>query len=509
MTEVFISAVANIFEPINFILMTIGVTMGILVGCLPGLTATMALAILVPFTFTMDAVPALMTLGGIYMGAMYGGSIAAILVNTPGTPSAIATTFDGFPLAKKGMAQHALVTSAFGSTMGGIFGALCLLVLTPLLASVALKFGPPEYFWMAIFGLTIIATLSSDNILKGLIGGAIGLMISTIGLSPVGGDSRFTFGYYGLAAGINLIVALIGFFCIPEVMSMVEKITKERFKLAEYKPEKGVPLKVIKELLGKPILLLRSAVIGTFVGIVPGAGGNIASLLSYNEAVRWSKEPEKFGKGTIDGVAASETANNAEVGGSLVPLLTLGIPGAPPAAVILGALLLQGIIPGPELFTKYGEITYTFILSLFVASIIMGFIGFYGSKYFANLINLPINYLAPLIVFMSIIGSYSIRNNMMDVIIMFIFGVIGYLFRQLKFHPGPIVLGMILGPFAENGLVQAMLMGRAEGSIWKIFFTRPISIVLIILSVISALWPFISQWYKNKGNKERGQEINA
>ncbi|KJS86092.1 MAG: C4-dicarboxylate ABC transporter permease [Peptococcaceae bacterium BICA1-8] len=508
MAEMFFSALVHIFQPFNFLFMTAGVTLGILVGCLPGLTATMALAILVPFTFTMEAIPALMTLGGIYSGAMYGGSISAILVNTPGTPSAIATTFDGFPLTKKGMAEHALVTSAFGSSIGGVFGALCLLVLTPLLASVALKFGPPEYFWMAIFGLTIIATLSSKNMVKGLIGGAVGLMISTIGLSPVGGDSRFTFGFYGLAAGVNLIVALIGFFCIPEVLAMVEKITKERYKIAEYKPQKGVPLKVIKELLKKPILLLRSSVIGTFVGIVPGAGGNIASLVSYSEAVRWSKKPEEFGKGIIDGVAASETSNNAEVGGSLVPLLTLGIPGAPPAAVILGAIMLQGMVPGPELFTKYGEITYTFILSLAVANIIMGFIGFYGSKFFARLINIPVNYLAPLIVFMSIIGSYSIRNNMLDVVLMVLFGVIGYLSRKLNFHPGPIVLGMILGPFAENGLVQSMLMGRAEGSIWKVFFTRPISLVLIILAIISALWPFISEWRRNKAEKGR-LETNA
>ncbi|MGI6226875.1 MAG: tripartite tricarboxylate transporter permease [Peptococcales bacterium] len=508
MADIFLSAVVHIFSPFNFLFMTIGVTLGILVGCLPGLTATMALALIVPFTFTMDAIPALMTLGGIYCGAMFGGAISAILVNTPGTPSAIATTFDGFPLTKKGMAEHALVTASFGSSLGGLFGSLCLLILTPLLATVALKFGPPEYFWMAIFGLSIITTLSSENIIKGLIGGALGLMISTIGLSPVGGDSRFTFGFYGLAAGINLIVALIGFFCIPEVLAMVEKITKERFKIAEYKPQKGVPLQVIKELLKKPVLLLRSASIGTFVGIVPGAGGNIAALVSYSEAKRWSKNPQEFGKGSIEGVAAAETSNNAEVGGSLVPLLTLGIPGAPPAAVILGAIMLQGMVPGPDLFTKYGEITYTFILSLFIANIIMGFIGFYGSRFFARLINIPINYLAPLIVFMSIIGSYSIRNNMMDVIIMILFGIIGYFSRKLNFHPGPIVLGMILGPFAENGLVQSMLMGRAEGNIWQIFFTRPISIVLIILSVISISWPFISEWRKNKANKG-GLNANA
>jgi len=508
MLESFLTAFLHIFQPINFLLMAVGVTTGILVGCLPGLTATMALAILVPFTFTMKAIPALMTLGGIYCGAIYGGCISAILVNTPGTPSAIATTFDGFPLTKKGKAEHALVTAAFGSSIGGIFGAICLLLLSPLLAAAALKFGPPEYFWMAIFGLTIIATLSSQNIIKGLIGGAFGLLISTIGLAPIGGDPRFTFGFSGLAAGVNLIVALIGFFCVPEVLSMVERITKEKYKIAEYKPQKGVPLQVIKELIKKPILLIRSAAIGTFVGIVPGAGGNIASLVSYNEAKRWSKDPEKFGTGIIDGVAASETSNNAEVGGSLVPLLTLGIPGAPPAAVLLGAIMLQGLRPGPELYTAHAEITYTFILSLIVANIVMGFIGFYGSKFFANLINIPINYLAPLIVFMSVIGSFSIRNNMMDVVIMLLFGIVGYFTRKLNFHPGPIVLGLILGPIAENGLVQSMLMGRAAGNIWAVFFSRPISIVLIVLSIISAFWPIVSERRKEK-TKKGGLNANA
>ena len=237
------------------------------------------------------------------------------------------------------------------------------------------------------------------------------------------------------------------------------------------------------------------------MGIIPGAGGNIAALVAYNEAVRFSKNPEEFGTGIIDGVAAAESSNNAEVGGSLVPLLTLGIPGAPPAAVLLGALLLQGMRPGPELYTHYAHITYTFILSLIFANIIMGFIGFYGSKFFANLINIPVNYLAPLIVFMSFVGSYSIRNNMMDVAIMVLFGIIGYFSRKLNFHPGPIVLGMILGPFAENGLVQSMLLGKASGNIWALFFTRPISLVLITMSVISASWPFIAEWRNKKGLK--------
>lgn len=505
MVENLFTALGNVFNPIGFLLMSLGVAAGIIVGALPGLTATMALAILVPFTFTMDASVALMILGGVYVGAIYGGCISAILVNTPGTPSSIATTFDGYPLTKKGMAEHALVTAAFSSGVGGVFGALVLLLLSPPLAEAALKFGPPEYFWLAVFGLTIIATLSTGSMLKGLIGGAFGLLLSTIGISPIGGDMRFTFGFYQLQAGLELIVVLIGFFCIPEVLIMIEQKTGSQ-SVATYKPQKGVAKKVISELLRKPGLLLRSSAIGTFVGIVPGAGGNIASLMAYNEAVRFSKEKEKFGTGIIDGVAASESSNNAEVGGSLVPLLTLGIPGAAPAAVMLGALMIQGMRPGPELYTTYGAVTYTFLFSFIMANIVMFVLGFYGSRYVARVINLPTSTLAPLVVFLTVIGSYAIRNNMLDVGIMIFFGIIGYITKKTGFHPGPIVLGLILGPIAENGLVQSMLMGKAAGSMFTVFFTRPISIVLIMFCLISAALPLVASI---RSRNTKGGTVNA
>lgn len=491
-------AFQNIFDPVSFLLMTLGVAGGIIVGALPGLTATMALALLVPFTFVMDPGVSLMVLGGVYVGSMYGGCIAAILINTPGTPASIATTFDGYPLTKKGKAEHALVTAAFSSGVGGVFGALVLLFLSPPLAEAALKFGPPEYFWLAVFGLTIIATLSTGSMLKGLMGGAFGLLLSTVGIAPIGGDMRYTFGFYQFQAGLELIVVLIGFFCIPEVLSMIEKKIGSQ-EVITYKPQKGVAKSVILELVKKPVLLIRSAIIGTFVGIVPGAGGNIASLMAYNEAVRFSKEKEKFGTGTIDGVAASESSNNAEVGGSLVPLLTLGIPGAAPAAVMLGALMIHGMRPGPELYTKYGDITYTFLFSFVLANIVMFVLGFYGSRHVARMINLPTSMLAPLVVFLTIIGSYAIRNNMLDVGVMIFFGLIGYVTKKTGFQPGPIVLGLILGPFAENGLVQSMLMGKAEGSMFQVFFTRPISVVLIMLCVISVALPIVAAIRKKKG----------
>lgn len=497
MLENFFVALGNVFDPVSFLLMLVGVTAGIIVGALPGLTATMALAILVPFTFTMPATTALMTLGGVYVGAIYGGCISAILINTPGTPSAVATVFDGYPLTKKGKAEHALVAAAYSSSVGGLIGAIILLLFSPVLANVALKFGPPEYFWMAVFGLTIIATLASKSIIKGLIGGALGLLLGTIGISPIGGDMRFTFGFWQFQAGLQLIVALIGFFCVPEIFNMVERAA-EKTKVNLYKSQKGVAWSVIKELNSKPLLLFRSAIIGAFVGIVPGAGGNIAALVSYNEAVRFSKHPEQFGTGIIEGVAAAEASNNSEVCGSLVPLLTLGIPGAAPAAVLLGALMLQGLRPGPELYTVFGEITYTFLFSLIIANIALFPIGFYGSRYVARMINISPAYLAPIVVFMCVIGSYSIRNNMLDVYIMVLFGLIGYMTRKLGYHGGPIVLGLILGTIAENGLVQSMLMGKASGSMFAMFFTRPISMVLIIICLISAAWPFISDKRQKK-----------
>jgi len=490
-------AFGNIFAWPNFALLALGTFVGIVVGCLPGLTATMALALLVPITFTMPPVQGLIMLGGLYVGAMYGDAIPATLINTPGTPSAIATTFDGFPLARKGMAQHSLVAAAFSSMIGGLVGTVMLLFLSPPLAKIAIQFGPAEYFWMAIFGLTIIATLSTESILKGLIGGALGLLLSTVGISPIAGDVRFTFGLSSLQGGIDLIVALIGFFSLPQVLEMVEQCRLQEH-IGAFAPRPGVNVQVIKELIRKPGLLLRSSLVGTIIGIIPGAGGNIAGLVSYNEAVRWSSNPEQFGRGTIDGVAASEAANSAVVPGALTPLLTLGIPGSPAAAVILGTLLLHGLRPGPELYTEFGEITYALIFSLMVSSGVMFIMGLWGSQWFARMINFPVSFLAPMITFLSIIGSYAIRNNYLDVAAMFGFGFLGYGSRKLGFHPGPIVLGLILGPMAEQGLVQGMIIGRASGSIINYFFCRPLSTVFIGLSIISALWPLLAKSYRRQ-----------
>lgn len=491
MGTIFIQALAAVFQPAGLVLVVLGVSAGILVGALPGLTATMAIALLVPFTFTMDPIHGLAMLGGIYVGAIYGGSFSAILINTPGTPSAIATTFDGFPLAKRGEAYRAIVTATVASVIGGLIGVVFLLFLSPPLARISLKFGPPEFFWLAVFGLTIIAAVSPRSTLKGLIGGVIGLLIATVGIAPIEGAVRYNFGTVALQNGISLIPALIGFFCIPEVLRMVEDSSSSK-SVVPYKRQRRMVRRVFFAMIRKPWLLIRSSIIGTVVGIIPGAGGNIAGLLGYNEAVRASKNKERFGKGAWEGVAATESANNAEVSGSLIPLLTLGVPGAPPAAVLFGALLLQGMRPGMDLFTEHGRITYAFMFSLVLANLAILPLGLLLGGAAAKLLQkVRIQTMAPVIVFLSMIGSYAIYNNIADVYTMIVTGLVAHALRKAGFQPGPIVLGMILGPIAEQGLLQSILMGRAAGSPVGIFFTRPISFVLIALTVISIVTPII------------------
>ena len=489
--------------------MVAGVAGGILVGALPGLTGTMAIALLVPFTYGLAPDAALVMLGGVYVGAMYGGSIAAILINTPGAPAAIATTFDGYPMAQKGKAEEALASSATGSAVGGLLGTVVLLLFSPMLAAISLKFGPPEYFWLGILGLTIIASLSANSLAKGLLGGLFGVLISTIGLSPSTGVARLTFDISDLLGGVEIIIALIGLFCIPQVIGMAEK-TDAGPGLAVFKPEPGRSVKAMLAVFKRWGNLLRSTVIGVIVGIIPGAGGNVAGLLSYQEAMRAAKDKSQFGRGAVDGVIASETANNAEVEGSLIPLLTLGIPGAPQAAVLFGALLLQGLKPGPELFRGDGAvICYTFILSLFLANIVMFFLGFFGSRFYARALNLPTFLLMPVVLALSVVGSFAGRNSSFDVIIMFCLGLLAYGGTKVGMAPAPIALGVILGPIIERGLIESMMLSQATGSLTALFFTQPISIILILLTVFSVGWPFYQSFRHRRKAAQSGESRMA
>lgn len=503
MTEAIWQGLIHLVSFQNLALIVAGTVAGMVIGALPGLTATMAVALLVPFTFNMDPVGGLVLLGSIYMGAIYGGCFSAILINTPGTPSSIGTTFDGYPMARQGRGEEAVIGATVGSAVGGVFGVICLIFLSPLLADIALRFGPAEYFWVGVFGITIISSLSSGAFLKGMTGAAFGILVSTIGIAPVGGDVRFTFGSPAMQAGVDLIVILIGLFCIPELLNLVFQSSSGK-KSIDYKRGKGVLSTTVRRVFAMPGNLLRSSIIGTVVGILPGAGGSIANLVSYNEAKRAAKHPEEFGTGKLDGVVATETANNAVVGGGLIPLLTLGIPGAPPDAIIYGALMMQGLRPGPELFAEHADITYTFMLGVGLSALVMVPVGLYGGRLLARFVSrLPVRYLVPGIAILTIVGSYAIRNNFLDVMLMLGFGVAGYVMRWLGFGAAPIVLGLILGPIMETGLVQANLMGAAYTHSWYALFVNPLSWILIGLSLFSFLWPYfgpMTKWLRRRAS---------
>ncbi|WP_017378842.1 tripartite tricarboxylate transporter permease [Paenisporosarcina sp. TG-14] len=488
----------------NLLIMSVCVAVGIIVGTLPGLSATMGVALLVPITFGMNPATGLLALGALYIGAMFGGANSAILLNTPGTPAAVATTFDGYPLNLKGQADRALIAALVASVVGGIVGTLALLFLSAPLANFALGFGPSEYFWLAIFGLTIIGGLAGKSIIKGLIGGCFGLLIALIGMDPVTGYPRFTFGSVSLIEGITLLPAMIGFFSIPQVITMLEQ--KEKY-IANYKERKGIYKKTIIETLKKPVVLLRSSIIGTIIGILPGAGGNVAGFVAYNESKRFSKTPNEFGKGHIDGLITSESANSSTVGASLVPLLTLGIPGSPVAAVLMGGLLIHGLTPGSKLFIESSDIVYTFMMGLLVSNLLLLIIGLIGTRLIVKTLKIPVHYLAPIIAVLAVIGAYSIRNSLLDVIVMMACGVLGYFLLKVDILPGPIVLGLVLGVIAENGFVQASLISQTGTSMFTMFFTSTISIILMILTALSLLTPlFVAQIEKRTFNQNNNTD---
>ncbi len=477
--------------PFNLTLALAGVILGTVVGALPGLSATMAVAVLVPFTFTMDPAAGLIALGAIYTGAIYGGAFAAILVNTPGTPSAIATTFDGFPMAKRGDGGLAITLATISSVVGGLVGAVSLLLLAPPLAKVALAFGPTEYFWLAMFGLTLIAALSTGNTLKGLIGACIGLFLSMIGVAVVGGDVRYTMGMQRFLGGVDLTSAIIGLYCVPVLLDLVA--TRD----PHLKPSETGGLRIgegMRLALARKFNVIRSSVIGTVIGILPGAGGSIAGLVSYSEARRSSRNPERFGKGEPDGVIATEAANNATVGGGFIPTLVLGIPGTPPDAIILGALLVQGIKIGPTLFTTDANIVYTFIWGLLIATVLMLPTGLLIGRYaYSSILKVPKAVLAPTVALLTVIGAFAIHSNVEDAQMMVGLGLIAWVLARYGFAPSPIVLGLVLGQIAEQGFVQTWLIGNASGRIPEMFFGRPISIGIILAGLVTLAYPLLAE----------------
>lgn len=494
-----------LLDPVILLSIFVGVSAGLFVGAMPGLTATMALAVLLPFTFTLPPLHGLVALGAVYMGAIYGGSFAAILVNTPGTPSSIATAFEGYPMAKQGRALEALSIATVASAVGGIAGSLFLLLLSPPLAKLSLRFGPAEYFWVAILGLTLIASLSEGSSVKGMLGGALGMIIGTIGVAPIGGETRFTFGVPVLQGGVAMIVALIGLFVLPELYNMAAE-GKTALTAVEVDAKKRSSFwSATKTVFSMPGNLIRSCIIGEIVAIIPGAGGNVANLVAYNEAKRASKHPEKFGTGLTEGLVATESSNNVTVAGSMVPLLTLGIPGAPPDAVILGVMMLHGLRPGIELFTTSGQLTYSFIISMGLAAIAMIPVGLLGGRLIYKIIfKTPVYFLVPTIAMATMLGTYAVRNSHTDVIIMLVLGTLGFLFKQLGIAPAPIVLGLILGTIAEMGYVQTILSGQASQYPVLKLFESGLSHILIGMILFSAIWPYFSNIKRKLASKKGG-----
>ena len=462
-----------------FPFLVIGVTGGIVIGALPGLTATMGVAVLLPFTFGMEATRALVMLCGIYIGAIYGGSISAILLKTPGTPAAAATVLDGYELARKGEAAKALSVSAIASFVGGLVSTVMLITISPVLASFALRFGAPEYFALAVFGLSIIASISGKSPVKGLLAGMFGLLISTVGLDPVTSYPRFTFGQINLYNGFAIIPVLIGLFALAEAFVQMEKIF-EKAQAIDTRFKHGMVS--LKETISLLPLMIKSALIGTFIGAIPGAGADIAAFVTYNEARRSSKRGNEFGTGCIEGVAAPEAGNNGVTGGAMVPLLTLGVPGDAVTAILLGALIIQGLQPGPLLFTKNADIVYGLFSSLLVGNVLMLLFGLLGVRLFCRVVELPKRIIIPVIVTLSIVGAYSMNNSIFDVWVCIGFGIIGYIMQKVDMPSSPIILAVILGPMAESNLRRAVLM--YQGS-YSFLWTRPIGVVFLALAALS------------------------
>ena len=463
---------------------------GILVGALPGLNATNGVALLLPFTITMEPIAAIAVLTTIYCAATFAGAITAILINTPGTSASATTCLDGYPLAQRGEAGRALGMAAVSSTIGGIISVLCLMAAAPLLAGAAYKFAPPEYFALTVFGLSMLASIGEESSIKSIMSGAFGVLLATVGIDLLTTVERFTFGMNELTEGIGFVPVMIGVFGIAELLTQAGKlgIVRERITLRAIQ----LPSKADYEKTWKAIL--RSSGIGTFIGILPAEGATIASMIGYNEAKRWSKTPEEFGKGSIEGIAGSEAANNSATGGAMVPTLALGIPGSPTAAVILAGLMVHGLRPGPTMFTEQSTFVFAIFWSMLLVNVLFFFVGLYGARIFARATLIPLTILWPMVFLFSMVGAYALDQSIIDVWIALIFGVIGYLMKRYGFSVVSLAIGLILGGMLEKRLGQSMVMLDEQ---WWLIATRPLSLLFLVLTVLALAGPFLLRKIKS------------
>ncbi len=490
---------ALIAEPSNFLLIFIGVFIGVLVGALPGLSSPMAVALLLPFTIGLEPIPAIAMLAALYCAGTFGGSITAILINAPGAPPAVATALDGYPMAARGEAGRALGMAAMSSVIGGVISLLIFIVAAPALAAVALSFRPQEYFALTLFGLSMLASISGKSSLRNLIAGGFGVLISTIGVHLVTGIERFTFGTADLYEGISFIPVLIGLFAMSELLHQSQRleVVVQRVKSVVVRLPSREDFHKVKWTI------LRSSGIGTFIGILPAEGSTVAAILGYNEAKRWSKNKEEFGKGAIEGIAGPEAANNAATGGAMVPTLALGIPGSGTTAVILAALMMHGFRPGPYLVRETPEFIYAIFAAMLIANFMFLGIGLAGAKLFSRITLIPRTFLWPSVFVFSMIGSYSFSQSMFDVWIMLTAGVLGFLMLRHGFGPAPFVMGLILGGLIEESWSQAMIIFDND---WLRFFESPIVDLFFFFTLLGLFGPFIARQLAGLINRFRPAE---
>jgi putative tricarboxylic transport membrane protein len=481
-----------------------GTFLGVVIGMLPGLNGPIGVALLLPFTFSMDVGNGLLLLGGLYMGSSYGGSISAILLNAPGTEVAAATALEGYPMMQKGQGEEALHYSLIASTLGGLFGALAMIFCTPVLARVALRFGPPEMALLAASGLAIIGMLSGKDIWLGLATGAFGVLLSTIGQDIMLGQLRNTFGVVEMEGGVALVPVLVGFFAVSEII--VQLLRPNAATLNEFPAQPSVFSQVFRDIFTKfGKALTKGSLIGILIGIMPGAGAAIATFIAYGEAKRGSKHPELYGKGYAEGIVAAESANNSAVCGSLVPLLALGIPGSTTCAIMYGALTLHGIIPGPRLMQTSADLVHVLMVGMMLSVVFMLIIGRSGMKLFTLALKVPLRILMPCILVLCFIGSFSINNSMFDIGLTVLFGLAGYFFKIARIPVAPAVLGLILGPIAEEGIRQSMLMAKAQDiGLLHYLIGRPISLVLcgVLVAICYASFASFKKTCAMGGNVE-------
>ena len=497
MFDAFLTALPHVLTWEVILAMVVGVIGGISIGALPGLTATMGIAVLIPVTFSLDPLTGLGMIAGIYQGAMYGGAIPAILLRIPGTPAAIAATFDGYPMAQKGEAAYALRVALVSSALGGVVSAIVLMSLAPPLSEFALSFGPAEYFMLATFGLASISVLLGANPVKGLLSACFGLFVGVVGIDPMTGYERYTFSNMYLISGFDMVVLLTGLYAIPPALIMAEEAVKKGASGAVLELRKTQTR--LSQWLGFWRIWVRSSIIGVVIGIIPGAGGNVASFMAWNETKRASKTPEIFGTGAPEGLAAAECANNGDSSTALIPAVTLGIPGNAVSAVILGGLLVHGMQPGPGLFRDNPEVIYGFMIQMLLTAVIMFVLGRFGARLFIQVLRVPPVLLATMLVPMTFIGAYSIQNSIFDIWMCLAFGVIGYAMEKTDIPVAPAVLAVILGPMAEVNLRRGLVINQND---YFFLLERPISCVIFFLTIFVLAYPVMkslrSRWLERR-----------